>query len=371
VNTICKALILSGGMLLLAFAVFAVEPETPRPPRPPRDVERDVLIFRSGGSRLGVGIEDINAERAKDLRLREETGVEVRSVAPDSPAAEAGLREGDVILEYQGTRVESAAQLVRMVRETPAGRTVTLKVWRDGAAREFKVQLAERERPGPGRFRHGRRIVIPPIDIPDIEIPDVPELGALPTSVRLGASVENLTDQLGEYFGVKNGEGVLVRSVRKGSPGETGGLRAGDVIVRIDDDRIADTSDLRSALRARRGKEIGLTVVRDRREQKLAIRLPEADETRAPGAFRWRHEPGRAPQARGWRELLLDQEGLLEDQGGVELDLEEATRDLEDAARDLEEALEEPFDLELEIGTPAPAPRAPRRPAAPPRIEVL
>jgi membrane-associated protease RseP (regulator of RpoE activity) len=367
VKTICKTLILSGGLLLLAFAVFGGEPETPRPPRPPRDAERDVLIFRSGGSRLGVGVEDIDAARAKELKLREETGVEVRSVAPDSPAASAGLKEGDVILEYQGARVESAVQLVRLVRETPAGRTVTLKVWRDGALRDFKAQLAERERAGAGRSRHGRRIVIPPIDIPDIDIPHVPELGSLPTSVRLGASVANLTEQLGEYFGVKNGEGVLVRSVRKGSPGETGGLRAGDVIVRIDDERIADTADLRSALRSRRGKEIGLTVVRDRREQKLAVRLPEGDETRAPGVFRWRHEPGEAPVHGEWRELMIDHEGLLEELGGVEAVLEDATRDLE-------EALEESLDLEIDIEAPAPAPRAPRgrvRAASPPRVEIL
>jgi serine protease Do len=283
-----KTILVLGALVLLVAAAPATPPSPPTPspaphaPHPPGH-PRDVIFFSSGGSWLGVSIADISAERAKELKLREESGAEIRAVSPGSPAEEAGLKEEDVILEYQGSRVEGSAQLTRMVRETPPGRTVTLEIWRDGSPRSVKVKVAEHERPhGPGRMIDKRRIEIPHIDIPEIDIPDIdlPEieaLGSIPVSVRLGASVENLTEQLGEYFGVKGGEGALVRSVHKASPGEEAGLRAGDIIIKVDDERIADTSDLRSALRGRRGKEITLTVVRDRREQRLTVAAPSEE----------------------------------------------------------------------------------------------
>ena len=92
----------------------------------------------------------------------------------------------------------------------------------------------------------------------------------------MGISIANLTKQLGEYFGVEDGDGVLVRSVKQGSRGEKAGLQAGDIIIEVDDEAIDDTRDLRMALRERRGKALTLTVVRDKREQTLTV--PEAEE---------------------------------------------------------------------------------------------
>src|SRR5207247_10557903 len=123
-----------------------------------------------------------------------------------------------------------------------------------------------------------RRIEIPPIEMPDIDLPDIPFLGSVPSSSRLGVSVENLGDQLGEYFGVKSGDGVLVRSVKKGSPAESAGLRAGDVIVKVDGERISDAADLRSLLRGHRRKAFPISIVRDRREQNVTVTLPKPEE---------------------------------------------------------------------------------------------
>src|SRR5437867_2723167 len=169
--------------------------------------------------------------------MKEETGALITSVLPDSPAEEAGLEEEDVILEYQGTRIEGAMQLTRMVRETPAGRTVTLKVLHGGQTRTAQVRMTEHEADF-HRGRFNRRIEIPPIEIPDIDIPDIPDLEGIPSSFRLGVSVEDVGGQLGEYFGLKEGEGVLVRSVKKGTPADTAGMRAGDVIIKVDGERI-------------------------------------------------------------------------------------------------------------------------------------
>jgi len=236
-----------------------------------------MIFLSSDGSWLGVSIADITAERAKELNMKEETGALITSVMPGSPAEEAGLQKKDVILEYQGTRIEGAMQLTRMVRETPPGRTVTLKVLHDGETRTVKVKVAEHDGEEHERmFR--KRIEIPSIEMPDIDLPDIPFLGSVPSSSRLGVSVENLGDQLGEYFGVKSGDGVLVRSVKKGSPAENAGLRAGDVIVKVEGERISDAADLRSALRGHRGRAFPITIVRDRREQNVTVTLPGPEE---------------------------------------------------------------------------------------------
>jgi len=256
-----------------AGAARPAPPPAPAPEAPPHD---DMIFFSSGGSWLGISIADITGERARELKLREETGAEVKAVMPGSPAEGAGLKTGDVVLEYQGTRVEGARQLTRMVRETPPGRTVTLKLFQDGETRTVRVKVAEHDGEEHGERFH-KVIEIPHIEMPEIDVPEIPMLGGMQSSMRLGVSVESLTEQLGEYFGLKNGEGVLVRSVKKGSPAEGAGLRAGDVILKVDGEKIEDSADLRGALRDRRGKEFPIVIMRDRREQTLTVALPKGE----------------------------------------------------------------------------------------------
>jgi len=87
--------------------------------------------------------------------------------------------------------------------------------------------------------------------------------------------VDSLTPQLGEYFGVRNGEGVLVKSVEEGTPGKAAGFKAGDVIVRVNNQKVADRGDWRSAIRGNRSAKLTVGIVRDHREQNLTISLPE------------------------------------------------------------------------------------------------
>jgi len=110
------------------------------------------------------------------------------------------------------------------------------------------------------------------VRIPDIEIPAI----VMTTSSRRnGVTVENLTSQLGDYFGVKNGEGVLVRSVEKGSKADGAGLKAGDVIVRVDNDRVSDTREWSRLLRRHDAGTVKIGIMRERREQTLSMTLPE------------------------------------------------------------------------------------------------
>src|SRR5206468_8993249 len=121
--------------LVAAPAVFAqpVPPAPPAAPRAPRP-ERSSRVIMPGASSsfLGVGVSEIDSERAKALNLKEERGVEVKNVDEDSPAAKAGVKVGDVVLDYNGQRVEGMEQFVRFVHETPVGRPVKLLISRNG-----------------------------------------------------------------------------------------------------------------------------------------------------------------------------------------------------------------------------------------------
>ncbi len=220
---------------------------------------------------LGVYVTDLTPEKAKQLRTPGEYGVLVMEVAEESPAAKAGIRENDVIIEFNGIRVEGEVQFGRLVRETPPGRTVPVKIVRDGKTQELKVTLGSR-RPiaiGPD-FRFDLRI--PEIRIPPIVV----QLGGYSL---LGVRVQDLTEQLGEYFGVPEGRGVLITFVRSGSPAERAGLRAGDVIVAVDDTDVRNVREFTRALASKEG-EVSLTIVRNKERQKITVSLERRERPR-------------------------------------------------------------------------------------------
>ncbi len=241
-----------------------------------------VFSSEDGGttSYLGVDIADITTDRLSALKLKDEKGVEVTMVDQDAPAGKAGIKEHDVILSMNNTAIESGAQLRRMIRETPPGRIVTFGLSRDGQPLSVKVQLADKHKefsfvgPNSGDFH----MQIPEIHMPDIDIPSV-NMVVVTESARSGLMVENITPQLGEFFGVKNGNGVLIRSVDKGSRAEKAGFRAGDVIVKINDQPVHDTSDFSHAVRSRNGNSVSIGVMRDRKEQTLTLPLPARKES--------------------------------------------------------------------------------------------
>jgi serine protease Do len=250
-----------------------------------------VTILTDGGgpSWLGVETREVSADKVKELKLPAERGVLVGRVAPDSPAAKAGLKENDVITEVGGQRVEGAAQFSRMIHETPAGRTIQLTVWRDGQAQTLSATLGQSEEihrgwmhTEPGAFAFS----MPEVEVPDFppveSIPDMPSLeldgdmlmlpGGHP---RLGIDAEDLSGQIGAYFGAPDGEGVLVRSVNPGSPAEKGGVKAGDVITTFNGERIRSLGDLREKLAAKTDdKAAKLGVLRNKSTVSLSVELP-------------------------------------------------------------------------------------------------
>jgi serine protease Do len=209
---------------------------------------------------------EIDADRAKALKLADERGAEVTHLSDGGPAAKAGMKAGDVILEYDGTPVRSAAQLQRLVQETPAGRPVKIVVWRNGASLTLTPVIEAEKNVLLGPSGEWPMHSFPMLDFPAVPPMDIPRIITAMQSGMLGIVGESLgqEEQLAEFFGVK--QGVLVKSVVKDSAAEKAGIKAGDVIVKIGDTQVATSQNITSALRSPRGTHsVTVTVVRNRK----------------------------------------------------------------------------------------------------------
>jgi serine protease Do len=239
-------------------------------------LEQLVRIAGGSGGRIGVSIRDLNDE---ELKGKTATGVVVEEVEADSPAQKAGVRAGDVVVEFDGERVRSARQFMRLVQETPAGRQASVTVTRDGQRVTLSVQPRAA---GSFSFWDGSsdRVLAlpklaPPLALKRDGFPPTFEY-LLGGSGQLGVSVSELSPQLSEYFGTK--EGVLVTTVRDNSNASRAGLKAGDVITSLNGGTVTSAADLRRrAQRLEGGDEFTLAVVRDRKPMTLKgkIELPE------------------------------------------------------------------------------------------------
>jgi len=235
----------------------------------------------SSGSRIGVTVQDINADRAAALKLGSVTGTEVVRVEQGSPADQAGIRPGDVLLSFNGESVAGGLQFGRLVSETPAGRKVKLGYFRDG--RIFTVPVVTAAR---ATFSSGGQSNV------DQAIANLNEdlllVGSFPTpgffwmNQQLGIECEGLdanNSQLADFFGVKHG--VLVRAVIRDSVAAKAGMRAGDVIVKICGQALADPKEINYCLRHRQrpAKSFPIEVVREHKESTLKIVFgPDAQE---------------------------------------------------------------------------------------------
>jgi serine protease Do len=237
------------------------------------------------GAYLGVHIEQVTQQTASNLKLSEASGALITYVDQDGPACKAGLKTNDVVVGFNGSKVQTAEQLSEMIHAEPAGKAVKLTVFRDGQRKDIDVTLGA----WPNAMARARSLppvpymgfAPPSIKIPDIDVPTFNMLAS-----RHGVVVESLCPQLADYFGVPRGQGVLVRSVEKGSPAEAAGLKAGDVITKVNDETVRDMADWRRAMHVRSGK-LQVSVVRDKHEQTLVLNLPESRDTSELKAQDW------------------------------------------------------------------------------------
>jgi serine protease Do len=266
-----KTLMLKAAVVVMVFSTVASSPAQPG----------QIYTFYGeepwGGSYLGVDTRDVTKDMLPELHLREERGVEVTMVDQDAPAGKSGLKEHDVILSINSQPVESVEQLRRLIREIPVGRTITIGISRDGQPMTLTAQLADRNKFAK-MDEKDFHFNMPAIHIPQINIPEMDMAGpvvVMHSPSRSGLMVENLTPQLGDFFGAKNGTGVLVRSVERGSRAEQAGFKAGDVVIKVNGSTVNDSGDFLRLLRSRSSSKASVTVLRDRKEQTLTLTMPE------------------------------------------------------------------------------------------------
>lgn len=239
-----------------------------------------------GGASIGVSVRDLDKDDVAKHKLSGPSGALVDDVRPESAAEQAGVRQGDVVVEFDGERVRGAGQLARLVRETPTGRTVKMIVVRAG--QKMTLDITPDDRPGIGpaiagvvgdriaRLGDELSLLGDPANIERM----MPRVFA--GRGRLGVTLQELTPQLAAYFGAK--DGVLVTSVADGSPAAETGLKAGDVIVSIDDRTVDSVADVTLSVGRSRGEEITIKVLRDKKEMTFKAKIEDLTRPARRGA---------------------------------------------------------------------------------------
>ncbi|HKA22965.1 MAG TPA: PDZ domain-containing protein [Blastocatellia bacterium] len=281
----CLAVLLASGSVAVASPNSDCEQQTPERPR------RVQLTPRSF---LGVELSEVNKETVSRLKLREERGAVIDGVTSGSGAAQAGLQKNDVIIKWDGQRIESAREVSRQIHETPPGRSVRLGVMRDG--KEIEVNVTMGERPSPVT-----RVTVPR--------PAVASLRVRPERVRpeivvgrgraraLGVELQSMTPQLAEYFGLSKRSGALVIFVFADSPAAKAGLKAGDVILSVGAETVQNPVDVRRALSDKpEGSQVEFKIIRDKQEKTLNVPMEKGGNSwlftdADDGAFRYALAP--------------------------------------------------------------------------------
>ena len=250
----------------VAAAVTSLVAQAPAPKAEERSRPR-VMMLDGRGPQIGVMVDDLTTDERKSAGGAT-SGVRIEDVDQDSPAAKAGLREGDIVVDVDGDRVRSARQFSRLIQETPEGRSVALGILRDGQRQTISVTPESRAFGfGIDSDRIGRDVARSLRDLEPRMRELEPRLRELEPRLRefrfkgpmdfdfefapnwtsprgrLGVQLGELTPQLADYFGAKDG-GVLVSSINSGSPAEKAGIKIDDVVLEIDGKPIGNQSQL-------------------------------------------------------------------------------------------------------------------------------
>ncbi len=198
---------------------------------------------------LGVSIQEVTPELAKSFGTKEKKGALVAQVVSGSPAERSGIEQGDVIVEFDGKEVSDSKDLPRMVASTPIGKTVTVKLLRDGKFLDRQVKIGELE--------------------------EKTEVAKSPSHKSLGITVQNLTPEIAKELGMKKGMGVVVTRVEPGSPAANGGLQTGDVIREINRKPVKDVEDFVQKIEKAKVQENILLLLRRGQNNLFAAVIPK------------------------------------------------------------------------------------------------
>lgn len=305
-NNLLAFFVLSASLGTAAYAQTTTV--TPTVPGEPQRIERQMRIFTDdGGSYLGVQLQEVTKDNFGKYGLKDVRGAAIEKVSDNSPAKQAGLQDGDVIVKFDGEEVSSVRKLQRLIGEVAPDHQAKVTVLRGGSERDLNVTLGKR--PG-AAFQNGNFTVLTPNErsfefsspvlrgdtfpiapsFPDGDLfktqPNGPGGDNLVWNFfsgrRIGVSSMALTKQLGDYFGVADGKGILISSVQENSPAAKAGLKAGDVIVEADGQAVANTAELSKALGNKDKKTINLTILRNKKRQNITVEPEEAKDVLKP-----------------------------------------------------------------------------------------
>jgi serine protease Do len=185
---------------------------------------------------LGVGIQRVTSQLAKSFGLEAAEGALVSQVFNDTPADRAGIKQGDVILEFDGKKIKNFGDLPRTVASTPPGKTVRVKVFRDGDVLTLEAAVAEME--------------------------EKPEVAMAPSEKPLGLTVQDITPEIARGLGLEEVEGVVVTEVTPNSPAAEAGIRRGDVIQEVNREPVENVEEFGQAIEEAKNQESILFLVR-------------------------------------------------------------------------------------------------------------
>jgi serine protease Do len=243
---------------------------------------------------LGINVQNVSDERAAVLKLKDGHAVEITDVDHDGPAGKMGLREHDVVMKMNGTSIDGADQMRRMLHEMTPGKNVTLVILRDGQQQmTVTAQMANRAQVekevwathltgSGGTPAQAYAGVAGSGDDDDSGTAAAGTPAARPYSRGFigtllmspsytGVILEKMGPQLATFFGSHNGSGLLVRSVEVNSPGAQAGLLAGDVVIRANTVMVANMSDWAKQIKEAKGHPVMVVVLRDKAEKTLTL----------------------------------------------------------------------------------------------------
>ncbi len=310
----------------LATAQESVQIVPPQPPVPPSAPQppTSVHVFIAGGGYLGVVPGDVTAENAKSLGLGTQSGVVLNDVLDGTPAKDAGLQKNDVIVGWNGTTVESAAQLRKLIRQTTSDSPAHIDYIRGGSRLSADVTIGQQKTVTTTDITTTITTEIndalKDLDLSglkNLDLSELKNLGELKNleelkgleglkdlkglqelhgfenfqnlggnvmivsmsgEGRTGVTLQSMTPQLAKYFGVNEGTGALVGSVNEASPAAVAGLQAGDVVTAINGQKVTSPAEA-STIFTRTGEgDATVTVLRDKRELTLTLKLPKQEK---------------------------------------------------------------------------------------------
>jgi serine protease Do len=187
---------------------------------------------------LGVGIQRVTPDLAKSFGLKEAAGALVSKVFEDTPAARAGLKQGDIILSFDGKKIEDSSELPRVVASTPVGKEVNIQLFRDGKTISVQAKIAEMEE----KKKEAEK--------------------ERPLEKPVGILVQDVTPEIARSLGMERPRGIVVAQVEPGSPADEAGMRRGDVILEVDRKPIENVEAFRKVIREAKEQAVLLFLIR-------------------------------------------------------------------------------------------------------------